>query len=152
MNSAIGGVLKITSLFPKVTTEMMEEIAHSSGQQILLSKVRELEASIDKMQEEIGVLTETQPATGLIKRLRLQVEELRHQLEKIPHNTVQAISRSRLTLQQLEKSYIIEVLELTNWRVSGERGAAKILGLNSKTLDSKMRKLKIIRPGRNSSI
>jgi transcriptional regulator with GAF, ATPase, and Fis domain len=75
-----------------------------------------------------------------MKRLLLQVEELK------------AASRSKLTLQQLEKNYIIEVLEITNWRVSGDRGAAKILGLNSKTLDSKMRKLKITRSGKNSSI
>jgi hypothetical protein len=75
-----------------------------------------------------------------MKRLLLQVEELK------------GASRSKLTLQQLEKNYIIEVLEITNWRVSGDRGAARILGLNSKTLDSKMRKLKITRSGKNSSI
>jgi formate hydrogenlyase transcriptional activator len=63
-----------------------------------------------------------------------------------PQNAVQANSDTRLTLQQVERNYIIEILEITNWRVSGERGAAKILGLNAKTLDSKMRKLKIKRP------
>jgi transcriptional regulator with GAF, ATPase, and Fis domain len=128
----------------------MEEATHSSGQHVLLLKVRELEASLDKIQVENGILPEAQRISGLMKRLRFQVEELRNQLEKVPSNKVQAISTSRLTLQQLERNYIIEMLELTNWRVSGEHGAAKILGLNSKTLDSKMRKLKITRPGRNS--
>ncbi len=51
----------------------------------------------------------------------------------------------RPTLQEIEKKYIIEILQSTNWRVSGEKGAAKILGLNAKTLDSKMRKLNIKR-------
>jgi formate hydrogenlyase transcriptional activator len=32
------------------------------------------------------------------------------------------------TLEELEKKHIPEVLEMTDWRVSGEKGAAKILG------------------------
>jgi transcriptional regulator with PAS, ATPase and Fis domain len=48
-------------------------------------------------------------------------------------------------LEEMERRYILEVLEITNWRVSGEKGAAKILGINSKTLDSKMKKLNIER-------
>ena len=47
------------------------------------------------------------------------------------------------TLEELEKEHIIKALELTGGRVSGEKGAAKILGLNSSTLESRMRKLGI---------
>ena len=47
------------------------------------------------------------------------------------------------TLQELEKSHILKALEITGGRVSGDRGAAKILGLNSSTLESRMRKLGI---------
>lgn len=47
------------------------------------------------------------------------------------------------TLEELEKSHILKALELTGGRVSGDRGAAKILGLKSSTLESRMRKLGI---------
>lgn len=47
------------------------------------------------------------------------------------------------TLEELERQHIIKTLELTGGRVSGEKGAAKILGLNSSTLESRMRKLGI---------
>ena len=50
------------------------------------------------------------------------------------------------TLQEVEAGYILDVLKFTRWRVSGERGAAKILGLKAKTLESKMKKLSIHRP------
>ena len=59
-------------------------------------------------------------------------------------------TRYFLTLAELERRYITSVLEFTGWRVSGYQGAARILGLNAKTLDSKMRKLKIIRPKKKS--
>ena len=50
-----------------------------------------------------------------------------------------------LTLEEKERHYILEALEKTGWRVSGEKGAAKVLGLNPKTLESRMRKLNIRR-------
>jgi transcriptional regulator of acetoin/glycerol metabolism len=51
-----------------------------------------------------------------------------------------------VTLANVEKEYITEVLRSTRWRVSGEEGAAKILGLNPNTLFSRMKKLGINRP------
>ncbi len=48
-------------------------------------------------------------------------------------------------LNELEKEHIISVLEKTNWKVSGEKGAAKILGLNATTLEARMKKLGIER-------
>jgi formate hydrogenlyase transcriptional activator len=47
------------------------------------------------------------------------------------------------TLEEVEKNYIISVLKSTNWRVSGERGAAKILGMIPTTLESRLIKLGI---------
>ena len=55
-------------------------------------------------------------------------------------------SVSCATLEEVEKSHIISVLTQTNWRVSGEKGAAKILGLNPTTLEARMKKLGIQRP------
>ena len=50
------------------------------------------------------------------------------------------------TLEEIERRHIVAVLEETGWRVSGERGAAKILGLKRTTLESRMHKLGIVRP------
>jgi len=49
------------------------------------------------------------------------------------------------TLEEVEKRHIIETLKTTGWRVSGREGAAEILGLNPKTLESKMQRLGIQR-------
>jgi transcriptional regulator with GAF, ATPase, and Fis domain len=51
-----------------------------------------------------------------------------------------------LTLVELERNHILETLKSTNWRVSGAKGAAKLLGINPKTLESRMRRLGIVRP------
>ncbi|MCY3683475.1 MAG: sigma 54-interacting transcriptional regulator [Gemmatimonadetes bacterium] len=50
-------------------------------------------------------------------------------------------------LEEFERRYLIEVLQDTNWRVKGAKGAAILLGLPPSTLYSKMKKLGIERPG-----
>lgn len=47
------------------------------------------------------------------------------------------------TLYQLERDQIITALKATHGRVTGEKGAAKLLGINGKTLGSKIRKFGI---------
>ncbi len=49
------------------------------------------------------------------------------------------------TLEEFEREHILEVLELARWRVSGESGAAKVLGLKPTTLEARMKKLGIQR-------
>jgi transcriptional regulator with GAF, ATPase, and Fis domain len=49
------------------------------------------------------------------------------------------------TLEEVEREHILEVLERVGWRVSGERGAATLLGLKRTTLESKMKRLGIRR-------
>jgi len=51
-----------------------------------------------------------------------------------------------LTLEEVERQHIVDVLESTSWRVSGEKGAAAILGLKPTTLEARMKKLGIERP------
>ena len=48
-------------------------------------------------------------------------------------------------LAEHEREYISSVLELTGWRVAGEKGAAKALGLRPSTLQARMKKLGIVR-------
>ena len=45
-----------------------------------------------------------------------------------------------------EKQRIVAALRKTNWIVSGERGAARLLGMSDKTLDYRIRKYGIQRP------
>lgn len=51
-----------------------------------------------------------------------------------------------LTLEEMERQHIRDVLEQTNWRVSGPAGAASVLGLKPTTLEARMKKLGIARP------
>ena len=50
-----------------------------------------------------------------------------------------------IKLEDVEKEHILETLRKTGWKVSGEKGAAKILGLNPTTLEARMKKLGIKR-------
>jgi chemotaxis protein methyltransferase CheR len=50
------------------------------------------------------------------------------------------------TLSEMEKDYILQALSKTNWNISGQGGAAELLGLNSSTLRGRMRKHGIRRP------
>jgi formate hydrogenlyase transcriptional activator len=54
------------------------------------------------------------------------------------------------TLEEVERRHIIEALNTTGWRVSGKDGAAEILGINPKTLESKMQRLGIQRNKKNA--
>jgi PAS domain S-box-containing protein len=49
------------------------------------------------------------------------------------------------SLDDIQRQHILRVLELTGWRVSGQRGAAELLGLKPTTLESRMFKLGIQR-------
>ena len=83
------------------------------------------------------------------------VRELRNVIERamiitggpVLHLEVPKIARSGAdlsgTLEEIEKWHIIEALNNTGWRVSGRDGAAKILGINPKTLLSRMLRLGI---------
>jgi transcriptional regulator with GAF, ATPase, and Fis domain len=53
--------------------------------------------------------------------------------------------RREATLEELERSHILQVLQQTGWRIEGPKGAAMILGLNPSTLRSRMLKLGIKR-------
>jgi formate hydrogenlyase transcriptional activator len=48
--------------------------------------------------------------------------------------------------QEMERRFILTVLEKTGWRLSGDGGAAEVLGLKRTTLHAKMKKLGIKRP------
>ncbi|MBW1751621.1 MAG: hypothetical protein JRJ46_00615 [Deltaproteobacteria bacterium] len=50
------------------------------------------------------------------------------------------VSMQSMTLKQVEKEYILKILETTGWKVSGKNGAAEVLGLKESTLRARMKK------------
>jgi DNA-binding NtrC family response regulator len=80
----------------------------------------------------------------------------RESIIEIPESAFPATNNSALSnagnthtghgsLASMEKSHIQGVLEKTNWKVSGEGGAAEILDMHPNTLRSRMEKLAIKR-------
>jgi transcriptional regulator with GAF, ATPase, and Fis domain len=70
-------------------------------------------------------------------KLRL-VDEL-----KKPNKT---LTNPERTLADVEREYIIRVLEKVQWKISGRNSASQILGLDRSTLRARMRKLNILKP------
>ena len=52
------------------------------------------------------------------------------------------------TLEEVERQHILAVMKETKWVLAGPRGAATRLGMNRSTLQFRMKKLGIVRPGR----
>jgi transcriptional regulator with GAF, ATPase, and Fis domain len=91
------------------------------------------------------------------------VRELRNVLERAmilasvptlrvapPHSTSAKAGRTRAAsndLHDLEREHILRVLEQTGWRIRGKNAAADALGLKPTTLEARMAKLGIHRPG-----
>jgi formate hydrogenlyase transcriptional activator len=64
----------------------------------------------------------------------------------LPAPLLAAAGEAEATLEEVERKHILRVLEDAKWRVSGERGAARRLGLKPTTLEARMKKLGIRRP------
>jgi len=77
------------------------------------------------------------------------VLELPRPLGKDVDKPVTGTSQDTQTdLESVERSYIVDVLDRTNWKISGDGGAAAVLGMPSSTLRSKMKRLGIERDQR----
>lgn len=63
-----------------------------------------------------------------------------------------AQGQAAATLEDVERAHIISVLNMCDWRIEGQGGAAKILGINSSTLRSRVIKLGIKRLVKSTSL
>jgi transcriptional regulator of acetoin/glycerol metabolism len=63
-----------------------------------------------------------------------------------PGTPAKPSARHLKPLAEVEKDHILAVLEKTLWRIEGQSGAARILGLHPDTLRHRMKKLQISRP------
>jgi len=61
---------------------------------------------------------------------------------RLPEGSGEEIARP-LLMDEVERQHITGVLQRTGWRIKGENGAARILGMNPSTLYSRMQKLGI---------
>jgi len=89
---------------------------------------------------------------GNIRELRNVVERAMivasgHRLSITPPHASPAATRRSPKLVDVEKEHIRAVLEATAWRIRGMGGAADRLGLKPTTLETRMAKLGLKRPG-----
>jgi transcriptional regulator with GAF, ATPase, and Fis domain len=64
----------------------------------------------------------------------------------VPFGKKKLSSNQDQTIEAFEREYIVGMLEKKNWKIKGESGAAKSLGLKPSTLRARMAKLGIRRP------
>ncbi len=88
--------------------------------------IRELENVLER-----AVINSSGPKLHLVDELKQPSKDL---------------TNANRSLADVERAYIVRVLEQTRWKVSGENSAAEILGLNRSTLRARMRKLDIRKP------
>ena len=88
--------------------------------------VRELENVLER-----GVINSSGPKLHLVDKLTK------------PHKDLTTVGK---TLDEVERDYIVRVLEQTHWKVSGKNSASELLGLDRSTLRARMRKLGIRQP------
>jgi transcriptional regulator with GAF, ATPase, and Fis domain len=67
----------------------------------------------------------------------------------LPTTPLRRSGTTPLSLKAFEREHVLAVLEQTGWRIRGRHGAAAILGLPPTTLENRMKRLGIARPGRN---
>ena len=88
--------------------------------------VRELENVLER-----AVINSSGPKLRLVDKLKRPNKDL---------------TKANQSLQDVEREYIVRVLEQTHWKVSGKNSAAEILRLDRSTLRARMQKLGIRKP------
>ena len=139
---------------PLLTTFFVERFARQFGKQIsgvaqdtmeLLSRydwpgnIRELQNVIER-----AVVLSKGPILRLGSDL-LPASNAAPAEEVVSLRNAHPVESAYSTLEQVEKRYILSILEQTSWVIEGDRGAAKILDLHPNTLRSRMKKLGIER-------
>ena len=98
--------------------------------------IRELQNVIER-----AVITATDGRLSLDRSLP-EVTTAPSASDRTHEDRTEAI-RTVKELEELERANIVRALDAAKWKVSGENGAAKLLGINASTLSSRMKALKI---------
>jgi PAS domain S-box-containing protein len=120
-----------------------------------------VEYFVEKIAKRLGKRIETIPASVMDPLLNYHwpgnIRELENVLERAVINSSsprlrlvdelkkpnKATLDTHRTLADVEREYILQVLEKTHWKVSGKNSASEILDLDRSTLRARMRKLGI---------
>jgi transcriptional regulator with GAF, ATPase, and Fis domain len=107
--------------------------------------------AIEKIQQKSMTALQRYPWPGNIRELKNVIENAMiisndRILKLRPLSDESPNLQKDLKLETVERNHIIDVLNKTSWRVSGQNGAADLLGLKRSTLESRMKKLGITRP------
>jgi len=108
---------------------------------------------IERIPEELMSAFQQYSWPGNIRELEHVIERAMILTEGTTLERVEVFSKHQgnvginpvMTLEERERLHILDVLEKTNWRVSGIQGAADLLGLKPTTLEARMKKLGISR-------
>ncbi len=114
---------------------------------------KRLGKKIEQMPRKVLEALKSHPWPGNVRELENVIERAvilskGQQLElgdALARRAIRSQGKQLLTLEELERKHIAEVLKLTGGRVSGDSGAAKILAMKPTTLESRMKKLKVSR-------
>jgi len=82
---------------------------------------------------------------------KLKLSDNLSQLSASTNQDIELEENSLKGLEEMERDYIIKILERCSWRINGDQGAAKILNLHPNTLRNRMIKLGITRPKNKDS-
>ena len=113
-----------------ISAEMMRQLKEYSWP----GNVRELDGVIQR-----ALISSSDPVLNLADPLGRDIAELTGTSPRVIGTTVS-------DLRLVEREHILKVLDETDWRISGNAGAASKLGMPPSTLRSKMKKLSIVRP------
>ncbi len=115
---------------------------------------KRLGKSIEKIPKSVVQMLQAYSWPGNIRELENVIERAvintsgpkLHLADDLSSPASKKMSPTLKSLQEIEKDHIQEVLQFTEWRIEGEKGAAQILAMNPSTLRSRIRKLGIQKP------
>jgi transcriptional regulator with GAF, ATPase, and Fis domain len=102
--------------------------------------VRELQNVIER-----AVITATSDTLNLARAL--PEASASKMVAESPAESTPGTIHTAQEFEELERANILRALQSTNWKVSGDNGAARLLGMNPSTLTSRMKALNIKKSG-----
>jgi transcriptional regulator with GAF, ATPase, and Fis domain len=106
---------------------------------------------IQRIPQKVITALQDYPWPGNVRELRNVIERAiilgNSSTLRLPAWPAIAQRRDSWAIKDVEHAHILKVLERTLWRIRGSGGAAEILGLKPTTLEARIRKLGLHRPG-----
>jgi transcriptional regulator with GAF, ATPase, and Fis domain len=126
---------------PPLVWSFVQEFAAAQGKTIDTIPRRTMEA------------LQNSPWPGNVRELRNVIERAvilsdGQKLNVTLPGAAETAAATGLSLDEVQRSHILQVMEQTGWRVRGVGGTAELLGMKPTTLENRMKKLGIEKPAR----